>query len=377
MKLVLIHPYLQITGGGERLVLKIAQRYDPIIYTVAYEPDHTFPEFRNFDVREIEPNALDRAAHTLKLKRSPSASMFTFAGYKVRDDYDVINAHGVPSQICRLRNPHVLWYCHSPARPVYDLYDRYMRRASITEACKMWTIARCWRLMDRLAVPRIEKILVNSKNIQTRVTKYLHRESEVCYCGMDYGEYEHGEFQRYFFYPSRIHPFKRQDLVIKAFERFRRKHKGWRLVIAGGYHPPIVEDPAYLDKLNTLAKEAGNVDIRLNITDAELKRLYSNCSAVIFAPVDEDFGRIPLEGYASGKPCIAVAEGGCLETVVHGKTGYLFKGEDECAHYMAKLADDGNAEELGRAAEKWSMKTFTWERFFDCFDRGLKEVAKS
>ena len=377
MKLVIVHPMLSVRGGAERLVLKIAQQYDPIIYTAAYDPKRAFPEFREFDVREIEPNAIDKAAHSLKLKRAPGASVFTFANYKVRDDYDVINTHGVPSQVCRLRNPRMLWYCHAPNRIAYDLYETYMAGAGSAGAPRVWAAARALRFMDRLAVPKIEKILVNSENVRTRVSRYLGRESEVCYCGMDYGEYEHGEFQRYFFYPSRIHPLKRQDLVVRAFMKFRRKHPGWKLIIAGGYQPVTPQDYAHMDKLKSLAKQAGNVTIKLDISDAELKRLYANCSAVLFAPMDEDFGRVPLEGYASGKPCIAAAEGGCFETVVHGKTGYLFKGEDECAHYMAKLADDGNAEELGRAAEKWSMKTFTWEKFFDCFDRGLREVAKS
>src|SRR3989338_1211252 len=124
MDLILCHPSLSYKGGAERVVLEIARRFNPTIITTEYDKDSGFPEFTDFDVRIIRPAlsppifrmafASDRRAMVSAI----AADAFLF--HKIRDDYDVLNPHVVPSEWIRARNPRVCWYCHSPIRTAFE-----------------------------------------------------------------------------------------------------------------------------------------------------------------------------------------------------------------------------------------------------------------
>jgi glycosyltransferase involved in cell wall biosynthesis len=115
---------------------------------------------------------------------------------------------------------------------------------------------------------------------------------------------------------NRIYPEKRIDLQFEVFRKLPEE----RLVVVGGY---AEGDHAakYYEKL--VKNIPGNVDMRGEVSEEVLIDLYARCKGLICTAVDEDFGLTPIEAMASGKPVVAVNEGGFRETVVQGKTGLL------------------------------------------------------
>ncbi|MCX8200151.1 MAG: glycosyltransferase family 4 protein [Candidatus Micrarchaeota archaeon] len=375
MDVVLLQPFLHARGGLEKVVMEIARRYNPVIYTYRYVPDNTFAEFKQFDIRIVKPQITIPASVLSERVKWAIQSGEAFYSLKVKDDYDVINAHGTPSEWARNRNARMLWYCHTPNREAFDLYEWRMRQRGVIGKAVFWASIQFYKHFEREVVPKIEKIVTNSKNSQARIRKYLNRDSDIISPGITVSNYKNNGYKKYFFYPSRITPEKRFELAIEAFRKSGLHSKGYKLVIAGSLIPGRSEHEAYLHKIKQLIDGLG--EIRVNVPYLELLELYSNCTAVLFTPVDEDFGIVPLEAMASEKPVVAVDEGGPRETILHEKTGFLCKSTDEMATCMGLLASDITlVEKMGRAGRKHVAQNFTWDLFFREFDKALRDVAK-
>ncbi len=374
MDLLLLQPFLHVRGGLENVVLHIAKRYNPVIYTYRYSPENTFSEFKEFDIRIIKPS------YTGMINFLPERLMWgiqsgdAFWNLDIREDYDVINAHGTPSEWARHKNPRMLWFCHSPNREAFDLYEWRMSQRPLHLKVPFWLSINFFKHFEFKVVPSIEKIVTNSKNSQSRIKKYLHRESEIIYPGIDPSIYTNDGYEKYFFYPSRITPEKRFEYAIEAFKLSGLAKKGFKLIIAGGLQDRP-DHISYYNRLKSMIKGYG--EIKTNLPYSEFLSLYSRSYAVLFTPVNEDFGMIPLEAMASEKPVLAVNEGGPRETVVHGETGYLVNSPHDLANYMNLLVNDINLVEfLGKNGRKRVLNNFTWDVFFKRFDSALREVSR-
>jgi glycosyltransferase involved in cell wall biosynthesis len=134
-------------------------------------------------------------------------------------------------------------------------------------------------------------------------------ESEVIYPPIPVRQFSISEqIDDYYLYVGRLISHKRVDIVIQAFNQLNR-----RLIIAGdGLERPALEKLA-----------GGNITFAGKVSSAELNRLYARCRALVF-PSNEDFGIVPVEAQASGRPVIAYRAGGALETVVESETGIFF-----------------------------------------------------
>ncbi len=376
LKLVITQANLTLKGGAERVVMKIAQHYKAKIYTAEYDPGKTFEEFRNLDIETIGKGTVQKL---IPYGRASQGIAYGSAFYflKLNDDYDVLNAHIAPSHWARKNNERVLWYCHTPLRDIYDLYDY---RISLKKGLGklIYKIgAKAVRSIDQSIVKDIECIVANSSNTKSRIEKYYGRkDAMVLNGGIDYKEYKNNGDGNYFLYVSRISPNKRQEYAMKAFEIFKRKKKGYNLVIAGA----LSRDRLYQQYYEKIAKEAkhiGNVKFVLDASEQKIIELYSNSTAVLFTAMNEDYGLVPLEAMASSKPVISVNEGGPKETIIQGKTGYLAKSPEEMAKYMLEIASDKEfAEELGKNGRNRVIKNYSWERFFAEYDKILKKVSK-
>ena len=369
---------LTLKGGAERVVMKIAQHYGAKVYTAEYDPKRTFDGFRDIDVEVIGRGGISKLLPYGRAAQGLNYGL-SFYNLRIREDYDVINAHIAPSHWVRNRNERVLWYVHTPLRDVYDLYHYRLSLKKIHQKPTYMIGTRAVKLIDQSVVKRIEGLIANSRNTQSRIERYYGRhDSTVLGGGIDCKGYGNDGDDRYFLYVSRFSPNKRQDYAIEAFEAFKRRTKGrHRLVIAGA----VSRDRFYYDyylKIAEMAKRVGDVRIVADPSDKRVRELYANCTAALYTPINEDYGLVPLEAMASGKPIIAVNEGGPRETVVDGKTGYLVNTPDEMGRRMAELAGDkGLAERLGRNGRSRVMKSYSWARFFREFDRELRKVAKS
>lgn len=381
MKLVLTQSNLTLKGGAEKVVLEIAKHYNAKIYTAEYDRDNTLEEFKDLDVELIGQPEVSRMLPYGRVKQGVGYG-WGFYNKVIEEDYDVINAHVSPSHWIRNKNARVLWYCHTPLREAYDLYSyRQSLRGQahrIVSALGMVAVRR----MDRRVVRKIEGIFANSNNTKRRIEKYLNRlDATVLNPAVDYKLYSNRGDEKFFVYPSRFSPNKRQDYAIRAFQAFKNKYKAarYRLVLLGSVSNDRYYSD-YYDKIVRLAKSVGDVEIITDPrgrTDEKLRNIISRSTAVLYTPIDEDFGMIPLDAMASGKVVIAVDQGGPRETVVNGKTGYLADSESDMADMMVTVVEHPKvAEEMGKRGIERVRENYSWERFFKIFDKKLEEVKR-
>jgi len=372
--LAVVHPFLYTRGGAERVVLEVARHFNAKIFCSRYSPDDTFPEFRELDVEVVDSRVSGVIPGALPLRvRDAVSAGFKFYRMKL-EGFDVVNAQGTPSEWIRNRNSPVVWYCHTPNREAFDLYRWRMSRRRLHQKALYWSMLQPYRLMESRLVPKIEFVFANSVNTQSRIKQYLGRESTVLNPCVDYEQFGSESYGKYFFYPSRIAPEKRFEYAIEAFREFRKTHRGWKLVIAGALMSEREEHVEYSRKIRRMLGRDGQ--LLLDIPHKRLIELFSNCMGVLYTPVNEDFGIVPLEALASCKPCLAVNEGGPKEVIVDGVNGFLVNSPQELAEKMSLLAGDpGLAEKMGRAGRRHVEKNFSWRHFFRVFGDACRRAA--
>ncbi len=377
MKLIIAEHNLNERGGAEKVILKIAQKYDAPIYTLGYKKDGTFPEFKDIDVRVFKSRGKLSTVFPARVANAIHYG-YNFYNLKIKEDYDIINPHMSPSEWVRNNNPRALWYCHTPPREIYDPTVANLRKRSLKEKLLYSSLSRVYTRMERKIVKEIEEVATNSENTAHRIKRSLGRDAIVINPAVDCKEFSSKGDERFFLYPSRIAEQKRQEYAIEAFQRFSRLHRGgnYKLVLAGGLSTRYKDFDEYFRKLKSM--RARNVVFKLNPSNKELKSLYSKCTAVLFTPINEDFGIVPLEGMASKKPVIAADEGGPRETIMNGKTGFLVDNPSEMGERMKLLAENSSiAEDMGRAGRKRVEKYYSWNMFFKKFDRLARKVGKA
>lgn len=375
MDLAIAHPFLYTKGGAERVVLEIARHFDAKIFCSRYVPENTFPEFKDVEIEVLKSRISSVVPNALPV-RIRDAVIAGFKFYNKRlGDFDVVNAHGTPSEWIRNKNAPVVWYCHTPNREAFDLYQWRMGRRRLYQKALYWSMIQPYRLIESKIVPKIEFVFANSLNTQARLKEYLSKDSTVLNPCVDYKDFYSESYEKYFFYPSRITPEKRFEYAIEAFKEFKKSHKGWKLVIAGALLKERSEHVAYYEKIKNML--GGDGEIILDVSHRRLLELFSSCYAVLYTPVNEDFGIVPLEAMASYKPCLAVNEGGPREAIVNGKTGFLVNSIGEMAEKMTVLVSNRNlVEKMGKTGRKRVEENFGWKQFLEKFEKICENVAK-
>lgn len=384
MRLAVTTPFLETRGGMERVVLKIAQHFNAKIHCINYDAENSFQDFIDMDIEAAKPGWL-RSMPVGKRVSTAIEAGWHFYNAKL-SDYDVINAHQTPSEWIRNKNSPVLWYCHTPNREAFDLYEWRQKRRNPISQTIFWATIQPFKLLESRTVPRIEHIFTNSKNSQGRITKYLKRSSEVLHPGVDLEKFSSKPSERYFLYPSRIAPEKDLEYAVEAFKLFANRQnpkpgaskpetQNWKLIMAGALSKRP-EHAAYLKKLRSISTP--DIEIRTNVGDWEMRDLYARSTAVLFTPVNEDYGLVPLEAMASGKPCIAKNEGGPKETIQDGRDGFLINSIWEMAGKMELLAKDPErCSQMGKAGRAKVERDFTWEKFLNRFGEKANELANA
>lgn len=311
MKVALVHDYLNQYGGGERVLSVLSEMFPRApIYTLVYDEKLTGRAFRG---RRIFTSFLQkipgvRRHHRFWPMLMPLAvEQFDLSRFDLVISNSASFAKGVITKpfTCHLN------YCLTPTRFLWDDSQRYLEDFFSSRWIKKFSplLLNYLRLWDLEASRRVDYFLAISHFVKQRIKKYYRQEAEVLYPPLATRRFHlSAKPGEYFLMIGRLVPYKRFDLGIKAFNQL-----GWPLLIIG--------DGPQQKELKAMAKS--NIKFVGLVSDYLLPDYYARARAVIF-PQEEDFGLVPLEAMAAGRPVIAFKGGGALETVQDKKTGLFF-----------------------------------------------------
>ncbi|MDP2656055.1 MAG: glycosyltransferase [bacterium] len=318
MKIALVHDHLTQEGGAERVLKAFHDMYpDAPIYTLVYD-DNKLGKF--FDKKRIRPSFLQKFPFVTKhyqwlLPLMPTATeIYDLSAFDIVLSSSSAFSKGV---ITRSTTLHIC-YCHTPTRYLWMDTHRYIKELRQGKMVKPFIpfLLTALRIWDQAAADRVDKFVGNSKTVQERIKKYYKRDSDIIYPPVNVSEYSIVEtIGDYYLAGGRLVAYKRFDIVVEAFNRL-----GLKIKIFG-------EGPEY-KKLSKNAKQC--VEFVGKVSDEEKIDLYRHCIAYIH-PQEEDFGISLVQAAAAGRPAIALAAGGALESMIDGVTGTFFYDQDWAA----------------------------------------------
>lgn len=318
LKVAIVHDWLVNYGGAERVVeefLKVFPQAE--IYTLVYDKKKMGKFFPPEKVHTSFVQKLPAATrlYTKFLSLMPKA----FESFDLTQ-YDLVLASSSSCAKGVIVSPKSAFvaYIHTPMRYAWDLYFDYKKRSNPIVGKFMEMQIPKIRLWDYVSAQRIDATVANSKYIARRIKRFWNRDSQVIYPPVDTERLKPSGLPAEDFYVvfSRFVPYKRIDLAISACGELGRK-----LVVIGG--------GSQEKELKELAAGYKNASIEFTgrISDQQVQKYLQKCRALIFC-AEEDFGIIPVEAQACGRPVIAYKKGGTFETVIDGITGVHFEKQE-------------------------------------------------
>lgn len=315
MRVALVHDYLTQYGGAERVLDALHARYPTApIFTSVYDPEAMPAHYRDADIRTSAMahlpgiNQYHRSLLPLypPLFRQFSRQLQSFDAVITDSSAWSHHAHGAESAFH-------LCYCHSPARFLYG-DEHYLDPAGLSLPVRIATppLFSGLRALDRRAARRVDHYIANSRTVAERIRRVYSRDAQVIYPPVDIERFmaaPPANPEPYFLVLSRLVPHKRIDLVVRVCTE-----AGLPLKVVGTGRA-----------LPALQQQAGpTIEFLGWQSDSAVAELLRRCQAFIL-PGAEDFGITAVEAQAAGRPVIAFAAGGALESVRDGETGLFFQ----------------------------------------------------
>lgn len=348
MKVALIHYWLISMRGGEKVLEALCELYpEADIYTHVVDPDILSPKLKKHRIITTFISKLPFAKRFYQ-KYLPFMPL-ALEQLDLRDYDLVISSESGPAKGV-LTNPDALHlcYCHSPMRYLWDMYPEYRDSAGFLTRMMMVPMAHSLRKWDYATGARVDHFVANSSFIAKRIQKTYRRDSSVIPPPVSTARFHVGEGPgEFYLWVGQLTAYKRPDLAIEAFNS-----SGKPLVVIG--------DGEMLEPLKAIAKD--NITFLGRASDAQIEDHYARCKALVFPGV-EDFGIVPIEAMASGRPVIAYGRGGALDTVIDGKTGVLFDDQSVAGLQKAIEQFEAEAEKFDKAALRAHAESFDVEGF--------------
>ncbi|HEU5300100.1 MAG TPA: glycosyltransferase [bacterium] len=346
LRLAIVHEWLVTLGGADRVLLALHEVFPQApVYTALYDRTRMPRVFADLDVRtswlQHLPGAV--AHHRWLVPLMPSA----VRGYDL-GGYDVVlsSSHACAKGVALPPGAVHICYCHTPMRYAWDMRDAYL--AALSRPARPLAAAglRWLRGWDAAAARSVDHFIANSAFVASRIRRYYGRDAAVIHPPVDTAFFTPGgETAEFFLAAGRLVPYKRMDLAVEACTRLHLP-----LVVVG--------DGPELARLRAMA--GPSVRFAGEVSDEELRDYYRRCRALIFPGV-EDFGLVPVEAQACGRPVIAYGLGGALESVEDGLTGLFFHAQTAEALMAALREADRTAFDpraVRRHAQQFSRLAF-------------------
>jgi glycosyltransferase involved in cell wall biosynthesis len=381
MKIALYQPWIYLHGGLEKSLLELVTRssHEWVVYTGHYEPENTFKEFENVDVRVLNPTTVKRTiGGTLYSAYQATTQVIP------DEDFDaiVVWCDGIGDLITfRNHDLPIFNICSTPLRAAFDpVYEEMsLKGKGFVYALLYKAFKHTFKFFDRWAWSYYDGIITTSTEVKNRIINGQLCEDEskmrMAYPGIEWHvDISQVTYEPFILLPGRIMWTKNIEQGIKAFV-MAQLPKPWKLVVAGYVD---AKSQVYLDKLKAMVPKNVNVEFVISPSSEQLIELYKRASFCLFTPLNEDWGIVPLESMRYGKAVIANARGGPLESVLPNKTGFLHEPEDfdGWASSIRKLAlDDALCLAMGQHAN-FHVRNFTWQRFTKRVDHYLGRWVK-
>lgn len=347
MRAAIVHYWLLNWRGGEKVLESLCRLLpDADIFTLFYDPRAVSPEIRRHNVTASFLNPLRRHYRSL-LPLMPLA----LERFDLRDYDLVISSESGPAKgVLTSSAARHICYCHTPMRYIWDLYPAYLNEwSSAWKRTLLTPLSNYLRLWDFASAARVDEFVANSENVRRRIQRAWRRDSRVVYPPVAVESFYWREPEDYYLVVSELVAYKRIDMAVRAFSQLRRPLR----IVGGG--------PEY-KRLKRMA--GGDIEFCGRVSDGELRELLARCRAVV-VPGEEDFGLVPVEALASGKPVIALGRGGALESVpVSEPVGGVFYDEPdearlaEAVHRFEQVESQVRPRELRAWAEQFSETCF-------------------
>ncbi|MBI5885814.1 MAG: glycosyltransferase [Deltaproteobacteria bacterium] len=309
-RIAIVHDYLNQRGGAERVVGVFHEMYpDAPIYTAIVDYDNIWPELEGADIR---PTWMQRLPF-LKRHFKKYLPFYPMAVESIDlNGYDIVISSSSAFAKGALKSKGALHvcYCYTPMRFVWDT-ERYLEREGLGFIARfvMPFILKRLKSWDLKSAGRPDYYVAISTAVRQRIERFYGLSASVIFPPVDVMRFKplpaHEDF---YLIVSRLNAYKRIELAVEAVGRL-------------GLPLKVVGSGPFKDELMRLAKP--NVEFLGRLDDEVVAGLYARCKALIF-PGEEDFGIVPLEANAAGRPVIAYKAGGALDTVIDGVTGYFF-----------------------------------------------------
>ena len=312
LKVAIVHYWLVNMRGGERVIEALLDLFpQAVIITHVYDPDKVSAKIKAQEVRETFIGRLPSARKHYQ-KYLPLMPLALEQMDLQEFDLILSSESGPAKGIIPRPDATHLCYCHSPMRYIWDHYHLYRGAAGRLARMMMPQLAHRLRIWDVSTAARVDRFVANSSFVAQRIERFYRRDSDVIYPPVackDFAPLPASEVQEHYLLAGELVAYKRPDLAIDAFTASGRK-----LTVVGDG-----------EMRKTLEARAGdNVTFLGRVPFAELKQQFASCKALIF-PGEEDFGIVPVEVMASGRPVVAYARGGAMDTVQSGVSGVHFQ----------------------------------------------------
>lgn len=346
MRVALVHDYLNQYGGAERVLEALHELFpDAPVYTSIYDPQAMPAHYHTWDIRTSWMQHLPawRTLFRAYLPCYPFAfERFDLHGY----DLIISSSSAFAKGIVPAPGTRHLCYCHTPMRFAWRTTE-YVKREQIPAAVQipLSVILRLIRRWDVASSRRVDRFIANSHEVAGRIRHSYGRAAVVIPPPVDLPPFVPQAPGEYYLAGGRMVPYKRLDLVVQALTALRLPLK----IFGDG------RDRAALEAL------AGpNIEFLGFVSETRRQELMAGCRAFLF-PGNEDFGITPVEAMAAGRPVIAYAAGGALDTVVDGITGRFFHEQSAAALAVAVAASRSDAYDpavIRRHAEQFGRHHF-------------------
>jgi len=348
MKLAIVHDYLNQYGGAEKVVESLNEIFPSApIYTSIYIPENMPESFKKMDIRTSFMQKLPFIKK--RFKEYFLIYPFAFRSFDL-SDYDIVlssssaYAKGVklPESVLHI------CYCYTPTRFIWR-FEQYIENEKMGKIKKkiLFYLTHILKKWDIKTAEKVNYFISTCENIRNRIKNIYKKESEVIYPPVETDRFSISKnINKYFLVVSRLNAYKKIDLVIETLNYLKLPLR-------------IIGDGPCRKHLEEIA--GPTIEFLGKVDEKVLAENYSNCRALIF-PGEEDFGIVPVEAMASGRPIIAYAAGGALETVIENKTGVFFKEQNvdslkDAINRVDKISFDSNF--IRQYADKFNKTNFS------------------